>query len=1095
MSRLQLLAVPLIVLGVLGITGCGGGDGPRPPPPPATYTVGGSVTGLSGTLVLQNNGGGNLTIDANGTFTFTQRQASATAYNVTVFTTPGQQACTVTNSAGNIGGANVTNITVTCANRPIIAGVVAVGTPLVGSVTVKDATGATRTAPIGVNGSYSVNVEGMTAPFMVRAEGSADGRTYVIHSAALAADLGGNINVTPLTDLAIANIAGQIASAYFDAGNFASLTTEALNAEINLLRTRLLPVLQALGVDASIDLLRSRFTPNESALDAALDVLRVTVNPALHLATITNVVTLQQIQDDIAVPASTEVNPPVMDGTGNLNTAGTDLAAIETAVANFGALFANGLPSAATIEAALSPTFFNEDVDRAGLGAYLSSQSNLVGSAWADVDVRAIVYDDAAGPNAIVDFTIKDAQGREIDRVENFGVRKDVDNVWRLGGDQRVMHVSAQVLSVKSACKSTGIEFEIDDEDSANNGGDIDHIMILGPGLPQGGLRFEQRANGDWDIAGQATSYYVFADDCGYTAVSDSAIAAIPDHVFYFFVPYSSTDNSVRVNFASGALDIPGNPFNGTYAVEVARHPPTLAEVTASTRFPNITAPTNAAALDGINGGALTLSANNLNESYFADLNVRYLTRLGDEAEFDAELPPATGGALTTTATLPAPAAGDAITFRSVVASTKDASRRNFVTQLFRDYYTVGGTVTGATGPLTVRLNLANETTLNSTGPYTFGASLPAGATYFVQTIAFPTGQVCSTASPFGTIATVDVGNVNINCTNYSVSGNILGLESAGLVLQLNGTNDLVVPVGDSFSFPTSSNLVGGTLYTVHIRQQPAGQTCTLAQATGNLLQTPNVNNVQITCMDNDTDPLSGTYQVTSYAGEVLGDRTGAYLTLYSDGTYIFALHQDDPDCLDNDGNGIEYGVYNWNQATGEFALLTSPIDTNGECGLGNDGILSYGTLVKNVDGTLTGSFFDTNESGDQFEFIFTPVASVDGTITGSWGDNQSFVVIRPDNTFLHATTKSALPQVTTTPGIEHGCYTLVGTPENGTLSFSLAATCVVNDPQTAVDTTGASTGFSALLAPLPITVTGDNAVAFGGPITPFYRSAVRIRP
>jgi hypothetical protein len=72
------------------LTACGGGDsGPPPPPPPATYTVGGTVTGLSGSgLVLQNGGGADLPISASGTFTFATRMLSGTSYSVTVKTSP-----------------------------------------------------------------------------------------------------------------------------------------------------------------------------------------------------------------------------------------------------------------------------------------------------------------------------------------------------------------------------------------------------------------------------------------------------------------------------------------------------------------------------------------------------------------------------------------------------------------------------------------------------------------------------------------------------------------------------------------------------------------------------------------------------------------------------------------------------------------------------------------------------------------------------------------------------------------------------------------------------------------------------------------------
>ncbi len=78
------------------------------------YTVGGTVSGLSGTVVLQDNGGDNLTINSNGSFTFATPLAQGAAYNVTVFTQPAIQTCTVTNGSGTMGGANVTNVGVNC---------------------------------------------------------------------------------------------------------------------------------------------------------------------------------------------------------------------------------------------------------------------------------------------------------------------------------------------------------------------------------------------------------------------------------------------------------------------------------------------------------------------------------------------------------------------------------------------------------------------------------------------------------------------------------------------------------------------------------------------------------------------------------------------------------------------------------------------------------------------------------------------------------------------------------------------------------------------------------------------------------------------
>jgi hypothetical protein len=83
-----------------------------------TYSVGGTVSGLTGTVVLQDNGGDNLSVTANGSFTFATKLATGAAYAVTVKTQPTGQTCTVSNGTGTIASANVTSVTVTCTTTP-----------------------------------------------------------------------------------------------------------------------------------------------------------------------------------------------------------------------------------------------------------------------------------------------------------------------------------------------------------------------------------------------------------------------------------------------------------------------------------------------------------------------------------------------------------------------------------------------------------------------------------------------------------------------------------------------------------------------------------------------------------------------------------------------------------------------------------------------------------------------------------------------------------------------------------------------------------------------------------------------------------------
>jgi hypothetical protein len=80
-----------------------------------TYTIGGTVSGLSGTVTLQNNAGGDLSINSDGAFTFVSPQGNGSRYAVTVKTNPAGQTCTVSNGSGNVTSADVGNVSVLCA--------------------------------------------------------------------------------------------------------------------------------------------------------------------------------------------------------------------------------------------------------------------------------------------------------------------------------------------------------------------------------------------------------------------------------------------------------------------------------------------------------------------------------------------------------------------------------------------------------------------------------------------------------------------------------------------------------------------------------------------------------------------------------------------------------------------------------------------------------------------------------------------------------------------------------------------------------------------------------------------------------------------
>jgi hypothetical protein len=129
------------------------GDASSHPASASSYTVGGSVSGLASgrTVVLQNNGGGNLSQSANGSFTFATALSSGAAYSVAVLTQPTGQTCSVTNGSGTISGANVTSVSVVCQNVTPVLPTITISTPTTSS------TYATNSSPLSIGGTASSN--------------------------------------------------------------------------------------------------------------------------------------------------------------------------------------------------------------------------------------------------------------------------------------------------------------------------------------------------------------------------------------------------------------------------------------------------------------------------------------------------------------------------------------------------------------------------------------------------------------------------------------------------------------------------------------------------------------------------------------------------------------------------------------------------------------------------------------------------------------------------------------------------------------------------------------------------------------------------
>lgn len=166
-------------------------------------------------------------------------------------------------------------------------GVAAVGAPLVGAtVRATCSAGTPATATTTGSGSYSLDVAGGVLPCLLRASGGTAGgtpHTQMLHAwlPGAAGGTSARANLTPLTELMAAHLAGGPAAAFFDAADaarFAQITPAAASSALDAVRSGLPAALRsALG---STDPLTAEFQANGTGLDAVLDQLRAALAAA-----------------------------------------------------------------------------------------------------------------------------------------------------------------------------------------------------------------------------------------------------------------------------------------------------------------------------------------------------------------------------------------------------------------------------------------------------------------------------------------------------------------------------------------------------------------------------------------------------------------------------------------------------------------------------------------------------------------------------------------------------------------------------------------------------------------------------------------------
>lgn len=193
-------------------------------------------------------------------------------------------------------------------SAPTVSGTAAFGAPMAGAtITLMDANGSKKSVIAKADGSYSIDVTGLSSPFLITASGLS-GDTVKNYAALLAsAPANGvvvNVNVTPLTTaiVALASSNGASPSEFSDAAKLKALNATTLQQAETTIKNIIATVATDLGLPANFNPVT---TPFVASLGEPGDTLLETVKVAVSDVGVTLTNALAPVADSAASASAT----------------------------------------------------------------------------------------------------------------------------------------------------------------------------------------------------------------------------------------------------------------------------------------------------------------------------------------------------------------------------------------------------------------------------------------------------------------------------------------------------------------------------------------------------------------------------------------------------------------------------------------------------------------------------------------------------------------------------------------------------------------------------------------------------------------------
>ena len=815
---------------------------------PAMYTVGGTISGLQGSVTLDDGDGGTVTVTSNGSFAFPTPLSAGTSYTVSVDTQPSSpvQTCVVTNGTGSVTDSNATSVTVTCTTTMFTVGGTITGLATGASVVLQDSGGdpLTLTAPVaGGTFTFAATVaSGATYTVSVLTQPGSPAQTCAVTGGTGSVT---NANVTSVVVVCTTN-------SYTVGGTVTGLATGDK------------VVLQDNGGDTLPVSANGTFTFATSVVSGGTFAVTVLTQPGAPVQTCavgggTGTVGAGGVTS-VAISCATNAylvggsiqglaGTVVLQDNGgdNVSVSGTSTFSFPTPVASGGKYLVTVLTQPG------SPA----------QTCVVSSGSGLVGTG-AVTTVSILCTTNTYSVTATV-------QGLAVN-----------ESVTLLDNGANGLTVSSNSTATFTTQVASGQVYSV--SVSANPAAPIAQTCVVAS--PTGTIG----ATSVNVVVTCTTNTYTISGTLNLLGANDSI--ALQDNatdtltrttngafVFATSIPSGAT-------YAVTVLSQPASPIAQTCAVTGGSGPVTNANVTGVV----VTCKTNTYSVSG------TLTGLAANETVVLQDNNGNNLPVGSNGAFTFTTAVASGQPFSVTVfAQPGSPEFETCNVMGGTGTIGSAPVGTVVVTCAANTYMVGGTVSGLVGTVTLSNNGGPSLPVTANGTFAFPAVVTSGQAYSVAVVTSPTNPVTQTCTVTpgtgsGTVAGSNVTTVLVTCaTNtYTIGGKLSGIGAGDTVTLLdNGGNSLPVTTNGAFQFTTLIASGGSYSVTAASPSSPISQTCTVTAGTGPVTSA-NISSVVVTCATNSFSVGGTVAQMAVGDSVTLVDNGGNPTTVTSNTSFTF---------------------------------------------------------------------------------------------------------------------------------------------------------------------------------------------------------------